>query len=212
MDRERVLFIGAHPDDIDLGCAISLHDHYLKNNEIITIVLTKGEKGGDSSERTIEQENSFKILCPNSKNHFLNFPDTKLFFYTNKIIDIITSLIFDKLPSIVYIPSNNDFHQDHVTTHDCALSVFNNHKVKRILCYETPSTMPSFTPNYFKFCDLNHFSVKLKALNCHKSQINKAYFLEETIYSTAKMRAAQGRYYESLAEAYEIKRLADFSS
>lgn len=42
MDGEKVLFIGPHPDDIDLGCAISMCEHHLRRNKIKTIVLTRG--------------------------------------------------------------------------------------------------------------------------------------------------------------------------
>lgn len=45
MCRKKVLFIGTHPDDIDLGCALTMHDHYLRGDQITTIVLTGGEKG-----------------------------------------------------------------------------------------------------------------------------------------------------------------------
>ena len=38
MEGEKILFIGPHPDDIDLGCAICMNDHYLKNDKIKTIV------------------------------------------------------------------------------------------------------------------------------------------------------------------------------
>lgn len=210
MGKHKVLFIGSHPDDIDLGCAISMHDHYLKKDEITTIILTGGEKGGMPAHRIIEQNNSFKILAPNSKNYFLGFPDTQLFFHMDQIINSIITIIKNNIPDIVYIHSCHDFHQDHVATHECALAVFNNIEVHKIVCYETPSTMPRFTPNFFKLCDTEQFKIKIEALRCHKSQLNKHYFSEETIYSIAKMRAVQGRYHRGLAEAYEILRLAEF--
>lgn len=209
MSREKILFIGAHPDDIDLGCAISLHDHYLKNNKITTLVLTEGEKGG-SAERITEQNNSFKILAPGARNIFLNFPDTRLFYYIHDIISEIRAITLENIPDTIYIPSNYDFHQDHVVTHECALAVFNSLPVHKIITYETPSTMPKFTPNLFKLCDSDHFQIKLAALNCHESQVDKCYFSHETIYSIAKMRAAQGRYHDGVAEAYEIIRLVEF--
>lgn len=211
MGKQKVLFIGSHPDDIDLGCAISMHDHYLRKDEITTIILTGGEKGGVPSKRIIEQNNSFKILAPDSKNYFLEFPDTKLFYHMHQIINKIRSIVQNDIPNIVYIPSGHDFHQDHVATHECALAVFNNIKVNKIICYETPSTMPKFSPNFFKLCNSEHFQIKIDALRCHESQMAKSYFSEDTIYSIAKMRAAQGRYHDGVAEAYEILRLAEFS-
>lgn len=210
MNNEAVLFIGSHPDDIDLGCAVCMHDHYLKNDKITTVVLTKGEKGGLSSNRILEQSKSFKILAPKSNNLFFDFPDTKLLFYMNEIIDEIRKIVLNTIPDVVYIPSVHDFHQDHVVTHNCALAVFNNIKTRKIISYETPSTMPNFSPNYFRVCSMNNFKVKIDALKCHESQGEKSYLSEETIYSIAKMRAAQGRYHEGVAEAFEIIRFSEF--
>jgi LmbE family N-acetylglucosaminyl deacetylase len=209
--NKKVLFLGAHPDDIDFGCAVAMHDHHIRNDEITTVVLTGGERGGDSLKRRIEQINSFKLLAPDSRNIFLTFPDTQLFFQLHEVINQVRSIVLDNLPEIVYIPSEHDFHQDHVIAHECALAVFNYIRVNRILSYETPSTMPKFSPNFFKLCDLNSFQIKIDALRCHESQLSKAYFSEATIYSIAKMRAAQGRCNSGAAEAFEVIRFAEDS-
>lgn len=211
MKSNKVLFIGSHPDDIDLGCAICLHDHYLQGDKIKTIVLTKGEKGsnGIPSNRIIEQSESLGILAPEAENHFFDFPDTMLQNSMNQIIDEIRNIIMSDIPDIVYIPSNQDFHQDHVVTYNCAMAVFNKIDVQKIICYETPSTMPGFMPNYFKICDLNKFKLKIKALKCHESQMDKQYITYESIYSIAKMRAAQARHHKEVAEAFEIIRFSE---
>lgn len=201
--------IGPHPDDIDLGCAVSLHDYYLKGYDITTIVLTEGERGGDGADRVLEQSQSLKALAPTAKNYFLNFADTQLFFYKNQIINKIRSIVCNNMPSIIYIPSNHDFHQDHVVAHECAMNVFNFHRVCKLICYETPSTTSNFSPNFFKLCTEEQFQVKIQALKYHKSQGFKDYFSEEAIYTIAKMRAVQGRYHNGLAEAFEIIRATE---
>lgn len=210
MNGEKVLFIGSHPDDIDLGCAVCMHDHYLKNDKIKTIILTKGEKGSSgASDRMNEECEAFKILAPQSENIFLDFPDTMLMYHMNEIIDEIRKIVISDTPDIVYIPSVHDFHQDHVVTYKCAMAVLNNIKIRAIICYETPSTMHAFSPNYFKICNKDSFKIKEKAIECHKSQADKLYVKHEIIYSIAKVRAAQGRYHEGLAEAFEIVRLSE---
>lgn len=209
MSRENILFIGAHPDDIDLGCGISLHQHYLSGNQIVTLVLTEGERGG-SPNRILEQNNSLNILAPGSRNKFLNFPDTRLFLYRLEIINEIRAITLEEHPDIVYLPTRHDFHQDHVVTNECALAVFNSLPVHKIITYESPSTMPQFSPNYFMLCDSDQFQIKLAALSCHQSQADKYYFSQDIIWSIAKSRGAQGRYHQGVAEAYEIIRWVEF--
>lgn len=206
---KKVVFIGAHPDDIDLGCAISIHDHFLKGDEITTIVLTEGEKGGDAAMRVKEQIQSLKILAPTSINHILSFTDTQLYFAKNQIINKLRAIILNNVPDVIYIPSMHDFHQDHVVTYECAMNAFNYLKVAKLICYETPSTTTSFSPNFFKLCDQDQFQIKMEALNRHESQKMKDYFSEDTLHTIAKMRAVQARCHSALAEAFEIIRATE---
>ena len=54
-----ILAIGAHPDDIELGCAGTLISaSTIYNHSIYGLVLSSGEGGGDGSERKIEMEES----------------------------------------------------------------------------------------------------------------------------------------------------------
>ena len=162
MDDKKVLFIGPHPDDIDLGCAICMYGHHLKGNKIKAIILTQGEKGNraDLFDRVVEQTDSFKILAPESQNYILDFPDTKLFNCTSEIMIKIRDIIADDIPDVVYIPSKHDFHQDHVTAYECAMSVFNSMSIRKIISYETPSTTSEFSPNYFKVSEISKFEIK----------------------------------------------------
>lgn len=167
--------------------------------------------GADSPERILEQTNSFKLLGDNAHNIFLHFPDTQLLIYAHELIDTIGRQVQPDIPDIVYIPSALDYHQDHVVTNHCALAVFNNLRVHKILTYETPSTMPKFSPNYFKFFTRDRLATKLEALGCHRSQQYKPYFSKEAVYALGKMRAAQGRFYDGVAEAFEIIWQAEFA-
>ncbi|MBM3694268.1 MAG: hypothetical protein FJW77_13460 [Actinobacteria bacterium] len=56
-DRHRVLAVGAHPDDIELGCGATLAVHRARGDEITLLVLTTGELGaGPGVARVDEQE------------------------------------------------------------------------------------------------------------------------------------------------------------
>lgn len=210
MGKRSVLFVGAHPDDIDLGCSICMHDHYLRKDDITSIVLTKGEKGCKAeANRVLEESKALAVLAPGAAQIFLDFPDTSLFQVMNDIVEEIRSMMVSIKPGIIYMPTNHDTHQDHITVHQCVLAALNGSKASQLLCYETPSSSPSFAPNYFKVFDPERFDVKLQAIRHHESQLDKAYMSRETVYALAKMRAAQARYYESFAEALEMIRFTE---
>ncbi len=51
----KILFIGAHPDDIEIGCESTIYN--LKSSDeykVYFLVLTDGEKGGDPDVRLSE--------------------------------------------------------------------------------------------------------------------------------------------------------------
>jgi LmbE family N-acetylglucosaminyl deacetylase len=212
LNPQEIFFIGAHPDDIDFGCAISMYDHHLRKDNIRSIVLTRGEKGcAKSANRVTEESKALAVLAPDAEKLFLDFPDTKLFQVLNEITNAMREAIMTTTPDIIYIPTIHDTHQDHIAAHHAVMAALNGTKISKILCYETPSSLPTFSPNYFKIFSLERFKVKLKAIKCHESQHGKAYIRDETIYALAKMRAAQGRYYESFAEAFEIARYLEMA-
>ena len=57
-----VLAIGAHPDDIEYGCAGTLIRYGQAGHQVFLFVMTRGEAGGDPDLRVKEQEASSHIM------------------------------------------------------------------------------------------------------------------------------------------------------
>ena len=63
MARQSVLAVGAHPDDIELGCGGALAKHVAAGDRVTMLVVTRGEEGpGDSQERVREQLRAVEVL------------------------------------------------------------------------------------------------------------------------------------------------------
>ena len=62
----RVLAVGAHPDDIELGCGATLLAHSAAGDAVTMLVMTGGENGpGDDATitgRRLEQEQAARTL------------------------------------------------------------------------------------------------------------------------------------------------------
>ena len=58
----KILAIGSHPDDIEVGCGGTLTKYSKKGHEIYLLVMTEGEQGGESSQRRSEQEKAAKLV------------------------------------------------------------------------------------------------------------------------------------------------------
>jgi len=192
-----ILFVGAHPDDIELGCAGTAKKLSSENNNIRFYIASKGEFGGNPLIRTNEAKESGKVLGVNEVI-LGNFKDT----YIECNRETINEL--EKVGEncdIIFIPSPNDTHQDHRNLSMACLSAFRNKY--RVLAYEIDSTLPSFHPNIF--IDITDYSsFKKTSLECHKSQIDRMRISYESIMKLAYFRGLQIKV--PLAESFEAVR------
>lgn len=202
MSKNRnILAIGAHPDDIELGCGGTLRKHVLNNDKVYYVIAALGEKSGDKDKRQAETMAAVKLMGV-SEVYFLNLPDTMIMH------DGITVGLLDKYmkkiePEIVYVHSPLDYHQDHANIAKSALSASRNMR-NAILLYETPSTTIEFRP--VAFSDVSDtFEHKSKCVEQYVSQNEKEYMEKESIKGLAKVR---GRTIGvEFAEAFEVARL-----
>ena len=106
--RKGILAIGAHPDDIELGCGASLARLAQKGIYIAAVVMTTGNSGTDGIiDRHEESRNALKILGCHQTIH-LNFADTRAHLQLNDMISALEDIIKNQIPSDVeimrYIP------------------------------------------------------------------------------------------------------------
>ncbi len=108
-----ILAIGAHPDDVELGCGATLAKEIANDKSVGIIDLTRGELGtrGTVETRDEESKNAANILGVHLRIN-MNFADG--FFINNKKhqLDII-KMIRKYQPDIVLCNAIDDRHIDH---------------------------------------------------------------------------------------------------
>ena len=108
-----ILAIGAHPDDVELGCGATLAKEVVNGKKVGVIDLTRGELGtrGTAETRDEESFNAAKILGVHSRVN-MRFADG--FFVNDKEhqIEIIKMIRYYK-PEIVICNAIDDRHIDH---------------------------------------------------------------------------------------------------
>jgi LmbE family N-acetylglucosaminyl deacetylase len=167
----KILAVGAHPDDIELGCGATLALFKEKGHEIHLLVLTRGEASGDPRAREKECLQSAKTIGTDNV-YFGKLQDTKI---TDGVETIMTieRLVQKINPDIIFAHSHKDGHQDHRNAGMAALSAGRN--AKKVLLYESPAALRDFCPQLF--VDVTStFDVKLRALEAFGSQVSKIYF------------------------------------
>ncbi|WP_339752485.1 bacillithiol biosynthesis deacetylase BshB1 [uncultured Winogradskyella sp.] len=108
-----ILAIGAHPDDVELGCGATLAKEVSNGKKVGIIDLTRGELGTRGTAKTRDEEayNAAKILGVNTRFN-MRFADG--FFINNKEhqIEIIKMIRYYR-PEIVICNAIDDRHIDH---------------------------------------------------------------------------------------------------
>lgn len=197
----RILAVGAHPDDIELGCGGTLRKHVLNNDEVYYVIASSGEKSGDKDKRRSETMAAAELMGV-SDIYFLNLPDTMI-MHDGITVSLLDECMKKIEPEIVYVHSPKDYHQDHANIAKSVLSASRNMR-SSIFLYETPSTTIEFRPVAYN--DISEmFEHKLKCIEQYVSQNDKEYLEKEAIIGLAKVR---GRTIGvEFAEAYEVARL-----
>jgi len=188
-----ILAIGAHPDDVELGCSGTLIKHLKNGLKVGVIDLTRGELGtrGTSETREEETKNATNILGVDSREN-LGLKDG---FFKNSEENRITLIkkIRKYQPNIVITNAPSDRHPDHsraseLTIDACFLSglekVDTNQEVWR----------PKHIYHYIQFLNIlpdfvvdisEEMEQKLESVLCYKTQFYNPESTEtETIISS----------------------------
>jgi len=204
-DLEVVLAIGAHPDDVEIGCGGILARHVAAGDQVSVLTLTGGEQGGEALTRAIESRCAAEIL--GARLFHTDLVDTGV-SEASDTITAIKQVIEEVAPTTVYTHTARDVHQDHRNVHHATLVAARG--IPRIYCYQAPSTTIEFHPTRFVTID-GFLERKLEAIDAYGSQVAVRDYLDpDLLRSTARYwgRFSRSKYVEAL----EVMRESDAGS
>ena len=184
----KVLASGAHPDDVELGCAATLAKHRAAGHGVSVLVMTVGERGPQLlSTRMAEQRDACDVLGAQLFWGGLSDCDVSA---GSKTVALIERVIAEVKPDIVYTHAPEDSHQDHRAVAQASLSACR--RMSRVCFYEGPTTL-GFEPTIF--VDVKDtMETKLTALRAHTSQVLKNGLVDlEALEALARYRGFQAR-------------------
>jgi len=198
-----ILAIGAHPDDIELGCGGLLLKASRQGHNVFMYTLTRGAAAGDPEERTKELMKSAKFIGT-KKLWIDNFEDTKLSL-SSELINHIEFFINKSDPDIVITHSLGDTHHDHRAI--AAATIEAGRFIPSILSYEIPVTKEFKPQVYYDISDV--MDDKIELINIFWSQRTKMFLKSNAIKGLAEYRALQSRLNTSVTcvEAFEVQKL-----
>ena len=169
----RVLFIGAHPDDIELGCGALIH-HIVRQTELLCVTLSDNQKNPALKNLVEEHYCSMAVIGMPRDQVILGPFETRRFpDFRQEILEYMIGLNRTFKPDIVFVHTKSDIHQDHGTITEEALRAFRGVSV---LGFDVLRSSYGFFPNFLVEVNEEDVQCKLSALAEYKTYAAKYYF------------------------------------
>jgi len=187
----RILALGAHPDDIEVGCGGTLIKYAETGHRIFLMVMTEGGQGGLPDVRKREQAQAAKLLRA-EKVFWGGYKDTEVPLGRD-LIQTVEEIVRKIEPHFIFVHYHDDTHQDH--RHLAMSTITATRYTKNVLFYEGPTTQ-NFAPTVF--VDIEQaLDRKIQSLEAHASQVRKTNIeglsIADVVRSSAQFRGIQGR-------------------
>lgn len=199
---KRVLFIGAHPDDIELGCG-ALIAHIVNQSEVMCVTLSDNQKNPLLTHLPEEHYRSMAVLGVPEKNVVLGQFETRRFpECRQEILEYMIQLNKSFGPEIVFVHTKADIHQDHGAITEEALRAYRG---TTVLGYDVLRSSYGFFPNFLVEVTERDVECKVAALAEYKTYASKYYFDPAITRSTMIRHGALAE--RPFAEGFDILRI-----
>ena len=199
---KKVLFLGAHPDDIEIGCGALIH-HIVEQTDILCVTLSDNQKNPDLKNVKDEHLRSMKVLgVPDEKVVFgpfttRVFPDAR-----QEILEYFLDLRRTFQPDLIFVHSKQDVHQDHLTMTDEALRAYRGITV---LGFDVVRSSYGFFPHFLVEVTEEDVNKKIEALSQYETYRDRYYFNSELTRSIMVRHGALAEI--PFAEGFDILRI-----
>lgn len=199
---ERLLFIGAHPDDIEIGAG-ALLAHVAGKSEILCLTLSDNQKNPQLKNVVEEHLQSMAVLGVPRENVRVEAFETRNFTRDRQqILETLYELNRTYRPSIVFTHSQADMHQDHGVVTMETLRAFRG---TTVLGFDVLRSSHGFFPNFLVEVSEQDVSRKLEALSRYRTYAGKYYFNPEVTRSALIRQGALAEL--PYAEGFDILRI-----
>lgn len=220
-EQKRVLAVGTHPDDIEIGCGGTVALLAQRGFEIAHVILTSGEAGSDRTApweagpmREKEALEAAKLLGA-ANVEFLRYPDGLTGFTREMKIDIIR-IVRRLRPHILFVHERNESSLGHRVASELVLEAVQAGSGPWFQEAGGEPWSPELILGYEVWHPLGRYELavdisatletKLRALACHRSQ-TAAVRYDEAVRGLARWRGVMSLSGGD-AEVFEVIRVS----
>jgi LmbE family N-acetylglucosaminyl deacetylase len=202
---QRVLCLGAHSDDIEIGCGgtVLRMIEQSKSIEFYWLVLSSNPTRAKEAERSA---NAFLGGARHKTVVVKSFRDGFLPYIGAPVKEAFEKIKTIFVPDVIFTHFRQDLHQDHRMVCELTWNTFRNHF---ILEYEVPKYDADLrSPNFFVPLSDGQARKKVNALmRFFATQRNKQWFSEDLFYGLMRLRSIEGGSPTRHAEAFHCRKV-----
>lgn len=199
---KKVCFIGAHPDDIEIGCG-ALIAHIAAKTEVKCYTLSDNQKNPLLKNVVREHYASMDTLGV-PKDHVIvgqfqtrRFPQAR-----QEILEYLIDINQSFHPEIVFVHTKSDIHQDHATVTEESLRAFRG---TTVLGFDVIRSSYGFFPSFLVEVSEKDVECKIAALAQYHTYESKYYFDPKVTRATLIRHGAMAE--RPYAEGFDILRV-----
>jgi LmbE family N-acetylglucosaminyl deacetylase len=203
--KAQVLCIGAHCDDIEIGCGGALQVLQARRSKLsINWVVLSG-----TPQRRMETQRAMALLVKPKQRGQLSFGDFADGMFPAQygaVKQFFESLKRLPRPDLIFCHERADLHQDHRSVNEMVWNTFRDHLV---LEYEIPKWDGGLgRPAVYIPLSATQLKAKVAALmQAYRSQRTRDWFSPETFTAIARLRGIECRSPSGYAEAFHAPKL-----
>ena len=191
-----VLCVGAHPDDVEIGCGGTLLRLASRDDLRLSVAVLTG-----GPERSAESAGALQAIAPGVKTYFAGLPDGRLPTHWEAAKEFLEDLARHCRPQLVLTHRVDDAHQDHRTLGIMTTTVWRD---ALVLHYEIPKWDGDFgSPSHYVGLSPEQARRKVDVLDRHfPSQHSHDWWDDEVFFGLMRLRGIECR--QRYAEAFYV--------
>ena len=200
-----ILCLGAHCDDVEIGCGATLVDltERFPGVRIHVIVFCSDERREAETRRSLAL-----LLDENSKLtlNFATFRDGYLPYQAAEVKEYLAKQARGIAPDLVITHNRQDLHQDHKLIGEITYQEFRDNLIfeMEIPKYDGDMGRPNV---YIPVSDDGSKRKIARLIDCYESQREKDWFSSDTFLALMRLRGLECRSPTGLAEAFYVSKL-----
>jgi LmbE family N-acetylglucosaminyl deacetylase len=202
--RRRLLLIGSHSDDVEIGCGGTILRLAESSPDLEAIWVVLGAHG-DRANEALKSAEAFLAAVDARTVLVKDFRDGFFPYVGGSVKDFFEELKRDFAPDLILTHQRHDLHQDHRLVSELTWNTFRDHL---ILEYEVPKYDGDLgAPNLFVHLTKELAARKVAILLDHfGTQLDRRWFTEDLFLSMMRIRGMESNAPERYAEAFYCRK------